>query len=125
MDTDDVLGPYPSTYVAFDVLISDVKPADLPLNISVALGIPYLSELATRQSPVKGVVFNTKDTTLRVLVVIISLVILHNNDSYNLDMMKEELELSRLSIILFFKDSDGPFLIVASSSSLMMNYLKS
>ena len=63
-----MLGPYPSTDVPFDVLISDIKPYDLPLNISVALGIPYLSELATRQSPVQGVIYNTNVTTLRVLV---------------------------------------------------------
>lgn len=65
----DVVGPYPSPAAApFDVLLSDVKPEDLPCGISHALGTPYLSEMATRQEPVKGIVYNTKDTTLRVLV---------------------------------------------------------
>ncbi|GAX78565.1 hypothetical protein CEUSTIGMA_g6005.t1 [Chlamydomonas eustigma] len=69
MDMEDVLGPYPSTSdVVFDVLISDVKPDDLPLRISEALETQYLSEMATRQGPVKGIIYNTKDTTLRVLV---------------------------------------------------------
>ena len=58
MDANDVLGPYPSTSdVAFDVLIGDVHPDDLPLNISLALGVPYLSEMsAPRSSPVRGIV---------------------------------------------------------------------
>ncbi|GAX85490.1 hypothetical protein CEUSTIGMA_g12906.t1 [Chlamydomonas eustigma] len=69
MDMEDVLGPYPSTSgVVFDVLISDVKLDDLPLRISEALETQYLSKMATRQGPVKGIIYNTKDTTLRVLV---------------------------------------------------------
>lgn len=46
-DTDmDVLGPYPSSHAeGFDVLISDVKPEDLPGRISQALGVQYLTEM--------------------------------------------------------------------------------
>lgn len=63
-DTDmDVLGPYLSSHAeGFDVLISDVKPEDLPGRISQALGIQYLSEMQSRPTPVNGIVFNTKST---------------------------------------------------------------
>lgn len=64
----DVLGPYPYSPDAFDVLISDVKPADLPERISQALRIPYLANMEPRPSPVPGIVFNTRDDKLRVLV---------------------------------------------------------
>jgi hypothetical protein len=63
----DVLGPYPSIPDTFEVLISDVKPKDLPGRISQAMGIPYLADMETRPNPVKGIV-NTKDDKLRVLV---------------------------------------------------------
>ena len=65
---DEVLGPYPSGSDAFDVLISDVKPEDLPGRISVALQTPYLADMETRANPVNGIVFNTRDVKLRVLV---------------------------------------------------------
>ena len=64
----DVLGPYPSSSTAFDVLISDVTPEDLPGRISQALGVEYLAALETIPNPVSGIVFNTLNTTLRVLV---------------------------------------------------------
>lgn len=65
----DVLGPYPSSLAeGFDVLISDVKPEDLPGCISQALGVQYLAEMQSRPTPVNGIVFNTKSRTLRVLV---------------------------------------------------------
>ncbi len=64
----DVLGPYPSSHADFDVLISDVKPEDLPGRISQALGVQYLDDMQSRPSPVNGIVFNTKINTLRVLV---------------------------------------------------------
>ncbi|KAL3159618.1 hypothetical protein ABBQ38_010028 [Trebouxia sp. C0009 RCD-2024] len=65
----DVLGPYPSGHAdGFDVLISDVKPEDLPGRISQALGVQYLAEMQSRPTPVSGIVFNTKNSTLRVLV---------------------------------------------------------
>ena len=65
---DDVLGPYPSEQDVFDVLISDVKPEDLPGRISTALQTPYLAQMETRANPVNGIVFNTKNVKLRVLV---------------------------------------------------------
>lgn len=65
----DVLGPYPLSHAeGFDVLISDVKPEDLPSRISQALGVQYLAEMQSRPTPVNGIVFNTKSSTLRVLV---------------------------------------------------------
>eukprot|EP00798_Chlamydomonas_sp_ICE-L_P000231 gene231-3997_t len=65
----DVLGPYPSASDApCNVLISDVKPEDLPFKISKALGKDYLSEMATRSGSVHGIVCNTKEDKLRVLV---------------------------------------------------------
>ncbi|MCJ1467068.1 hypothetical protein MMC07_005690 [Pseudocyphellaria aurata] len=68
MDMDDVLGPYPSGNDAFDVLNSDVKPEHLPGRISEALQIPYLAAMEARPSPIKGIIFNTRDAKLRVLV---------------------------------------------------------
>ncbi|KAK9810892.1 hypothetical protein WJX73_005903 [Symbiochloris irregularis] len=69
MDMDDVLGPYPDhDQDAFDVLISDVKPEDLPRRISEALHVPYLEPMAIRANPVSGVVYNTKAAKQRVLV---------------------------------------------------------
>ncbi len=69
-DTDmDVLGPYPSSHAdGFDALNSDVKPEDLPGRISQALGVQYLADMQSRPTPVNGIVFNTKNSTLRVLV---------------------------------------------------------
>eukprot|EP00798_Chlamydomonas_sp_ICE-L_P013469 gene13469-19327_t len=65
----DVLGPYPSASDApCNVLISDVKPEDLPFKISKALGKDYLSEMATCSGSVHGIVCNTKEDKLRVLV---------------------------------------------------------
>ena len=67
---DDVLGPYPSGRSgndAFDVLISDVKPEDLPGRISVALQTPYLADMETRANPFNSIVFNTMDMKMRVL----------------------------------------------------------
>ncbi len=64
----DVLGPYPSSHAKFDVLISNVKPEDLPGRRSQALGVQYLDDMQSRPSPVNGIVFNTKFNTLRVLV---------------------------------------------------------
>ncbi len=65
----DVLGPYPETADApFDVLISDVKPEDLPGRISEALLTQYLSDMPTKSGSVHGKVVNTKGTTLRVLI---------------------------------------------------------
>lgn len=66
----DVLGPYPSTIGAFDVLISDVKPENLPGRISTALGVQYLAPVHSMPNPVKGIVFNTKESTMRVLVML-------------------------------------------------------
>ena len=60
----NVLGPYPSSPEAFDVLNGDVKPEDLPGRISQALGIQYLAALETRSNPVKGIMFNTTGNTL-------------------------------------------------------------
>ncbi|KAK9789017.1 hypothetical protein WJX73_008325 [Symbiochloris irregularis] len=68
LDMDDVLGPYPSDQDAFDELISDVKPEDLPRRISEALQIIYLDQMETRANPVNGIVFNTRDVKLCVLV---------------------------------------------------------
>jgi hypothetical protein len=64
-----MLGLYPETADApFDVLISDVKPEDLPGRISEALQTQYLSEMPTKSGSVHGKVVNTKDATLRVLI---------------------------------------------------------
>ncbi len=64
----DVLGPYPTgPFNAFDVLISDVQPEDLPGKISKALGTDYLADIGTIPNPVTGIVFKTKDDKLRVL----------------------------------------------------------
>ena len=64
----DVLGPFPTgPSNAFDVLISDVQPEDLPGKISTALGTDYLADMGTIPNPVTGIVFNTKDDKLRVL----------------------------------------------------------
>jgi len=41
----DVLGPYPSSRAEFDVLISDIKPEDLPGRVSQALGVQYLDDM--------------------------------------------------------------------------------
>lgn len=64
----DVLGPYPSDPDAFDVLISDVQPEDLPGRISQALGTQYLEEMEVMPNPVRGIVFNTRAHHLRVLL---------------------------------------------------------
>jgi hypothetical protein len=64
----DVLGPYPTDSDAFDVLISDVLPANLPNRISEALRIPYLAEMEVKPGPVDGIVFKTRGDRLRVLV---------------------------------------------------------
>ena len=65
----DVLGPYPSSYVeGFDLRISDVKPEDLPGRISQALGVQYLADMPSQSTPVNGIGFNTRNSTLRVLV---------------------------------------------------------
>lgn len=65
----DVLGPYPDTVdTPFDVLISDIKPEDLPGRISEALETQYLSEMPIQSGSVHGKVVNTRDTTLRVLI---------------------------------------------------------
>lgn len=64
----DVLGPYTEGSVAFDVLISDVKPGDLPNRVSQALGTPYLADMECKAGPVNGIVWNSKGSTSRVLV---------------------------------------------------------
>ena len=64
---EDVL-TYPSDDEQFDVLISDVKPEDLPGRVSQALGVPYLSGMQVRANAVEGVIVNTKGSKLRALV---------------------------------------------------------
>lgn len=64
----EVLGPYPTSFTLLDVLISDVKPEDLPECISGALGIPYLAHKEVEPDPVEGIVYTTQGNTLRVLV---------------------------------------------------------
>lgn len=63
----DVLEPYPSSQAdGIDVLISDVKPEDIPDRISQALRVQYLAERESRPTPVNGIVFKTRNSTLRV-----------------------------------------------------------
>jgi hypothetical protein len=47
---------------------SDVRPDDLPLRISAALGTEYLSEMETRRGSVHGILYNSTSTAPRVLV---------------------------------------------------------
>jgi len=63
-----VLGPYPCNDESFDVLISDIKPEDLPGHISATLGTPYLAEMEIQPNPIRGSVMSTKANKLRVLV---------------------------------------------------------
>lgn len=51
-----------------DVFIGDIKPEALPGCVSQALGLNYLAAFETQPNPVRGIVHNTKNNTLRVLV---------------------------------------------------------
>lgn len=59
----DTIGPLdqPSGYVppdAYDVLLTDIKPEDLPNKISIAMGVKYLNPSQTKLPwPVKGKVW--------------------------------------------------------------------
>lgn len=53
----DMLGPYPDYSSPFDVLISDIKPEDLPIAISRTLGVAYLCPGHTAGWPISGTVY--------------------------------------------------------------------
>lgn len=60
--TMDVIGPLdrPSDYIdpsAYDVLISDIKPHELPEIISDVLGTPYLAPATVIPSPIRGRIY--------------------------------------------------------------------
>lgn len=59
MEILDIVGPYPeASEDAFDVLISDIKPEDLPTTVSGALGISYLAASPDDSSwPLNGIVY--------------------------------------------------------------------
>jgi hypothetical protein len=53
-----MMGPYPeSEEDSYDVLISDIKPEDLPASVSSALGTPYLEPTSPVTWPLSGTIY--------------------------------------------------------------------